>query len=67
MHANRECSNMFAGATDRVLRGEHQTVSSAMGVYYQLNSRLLSAVGAALLCLRICIHPRKGNKWRRRR
>lgn len=42
MHANRECSNMFAGATDRVLRGAHQVVSSAMGVYYQLNSRLLA-------------------------
>ena len=42
MHANRECSNMFAGATDRVLYGAHQVVSSAMGVYYQLNSRLLA-------------------------
>ena len=29
MHANRECSNMFAGATDRVLRGEYQIVSSS--------------------------------------
>ena len=42
MHANRECSNMFAGATDRVFYGAHQVVSSAMGVYYQLNSRLLA-------------------------
>lgn len=42
MHANRECSNMFAGATDRVLRGAHQVVSSAMVVCYQLNSRLLA-------------------------
>ena len=32
MHANRECSNMFARATDRVLRGEHQIVSSVMVV-----------------------------------
>ena len=67
MHANRECCYMFGGAKDRVLRGEHQAVSSVMGVCYQLNSRLLSAVGADLPCLRICIHPRKGNKWRRRR
>lgn len=59
MHANRECSNMFAGATDRVLRGAHQVVSSVMGVYYQLNSRLLAAVGADLPCLRIYIRPRK--------
>ena len=29
MHANRECSNMFAGATDRVLYGAHQVVSSS--------------------------------------
>lgn len=42
MHANRECSNMFAGATDRVLYGAHQAVSSAMVVCYQLNSRLLA-------------------------
>lgn len=67
MHANRECSNMFAGATDRVLRGEHQAVSSVMGVCYQLNSRLLSAVGANLPCPRIYIRPQKGNKWRQRR
>lgn len=67
MHANRECSYMFAGATDRVLYGAHQAVSSAMGVYYQLIGRLLAAVGADLPCLRICIHPRKGNKWRQRR
>lgn len=59
MHANRECSNMFAGATDRVLRGAHQVVSSAMVVYYQLNSRLLSAVWAYLPCLCIYIRPRK--------
>lgn len=32
MHANRECCNMFAEAKDRVLRGEHQIVSSVMGV-----------------------------------
>ena len=38
-----------------------------MVVCYQLNSSLLAAVGADLPCLRICIHPRKGNKWRRRR
>ena len=59
MHANRECSNMFAGATDRVLYGAHQVVSSAMVVYYHLNSRLLSAVWAYLPCLRIYICPRK--------
>ena len=59
MHANRECSNMFAGATDRVLYGAHQVVSSAMGVYYQLNSRMLAAVWADLPCLRIYIRPRK--------
>lgn len=59
MHANRECSNMFAGATDRVLRGAHQVVSSVMVVYYHLNSRLLSAVWADLPCLRIYIRPRK--------
>jgi len=58
---------MFAGATDRVLREEHQAVSSVMVVCLQLNSRLLAAVGADLPCLRIYIHPRKGNKWRRRR
>ena len=67
MHANRECSNMFAGATDRVLYGAHQVVSSVMVVCLHLNSRLLAAVGADLLCLRIYIRPRKGNKWRRRR
>ena len=67
MHANRECSNMFAGATDRVLYGAHQAVSSSRVVCLHLNGRLLAAVGAASLCLRICIHPRKGNKWRRRR
>lgn len=67
MYANRECSNMFAGATDRVLRGAHQVVSSVMVVCLQLNSRLLAAVGADLPCLRIYIRPRKGNKWRRRR
>ena len=60
MHANRECSNMFAGATDRVLRGEHQIVSSVMVVCLHLNSRLLAAVGADLPCLRIYIRPRKG-------
>ena len=59
MHANRECSNMFAGATDRVLYGAHQVVSSVMVVYYHLNSRLLSAVWADLPCLRIYIRPRK--------
>ena len=46
MHANRECSNMFAGATDRVLYGAHQVVSSVMVVCYQLNSSLLAAVFA---------------------
>ena len=44
MHANRECSNMFAGATDRVLYGAHQVVSSVMVVCYHLNSRMLAAV-----------------------
>ena len=44
MHANRECSNMFAGATDGVLYGAHQVVSSVMVVCYQLNSSLLAAV-----------------------
>ena len=61
MHANRECSNMFAGATDRVLRGAHQVVSSVMVVYYHLNSRMLAAVWADLPCLRIYIRPRKRN------
>lgn len=32
MHANRECSNMLAGATDRVLYGAYQVVSSVMAV-----------------------------------
>lgn len=59
MHANRECSNMFAGATDRVLYGAHQVVSSVMVVYYHLNSRMLAAVCADLPCLRIYIRPRK--------
>jgi len=59
MHANRECSNMFAGATDRVLRGAHQAVSSVMVVCLHLNSRLLAAVWAYLPCLRIYICPRK--------
>lgn len=59
MHANRECSNMFAGATDRVLYGAHQVVSSVMVVYYHLNSRVLAAVGADLPCLRIYLRPRK--------
>lgn len=67
MHANRECSNMFAGATDRVLYGAHQVVSSVMGVCLHLNGRLLAAVWADLPCLRIYIRPRKENKWRRRR
>ena len=59
MHANRECSNMFAGATGRVLMGEHQIVSSVMVVCLHLNSRLLAAVWADLPCLRIYIRPRK--------
>ena len=61
MHANRECSNMFAGTTDRVLYGAHQVVSSVMVVCYQLNSSLLIAVWADLPCLRIYIRPRKRN------
>ena len=67
MHANRECSNYVCRATDRVLYGAHQVVSSVMVVCLHLNSRLLSAVGANLPCLRIYIRPQKGNKWRRRR